>query len=42
LPGAIVLDGRFTAAFDMDWADLFAAIVPGDEVPRKKLAPDVI
>jgi Haloacid dehalogenase-like hydrolase len=41
LPGTIVLDGRFTAALGKDWADLFAAIVAGDEVPRKKPAPDV-
>jgi HAD superfamily hydrolase (TIGR01509 family) len=35
------IDVLLTAALGRDWADLFAAIVAGDEVPNKKPAPDV-
>jgi HAD superfamily hydrolase (TIGR01509 family) len=35
------IDALFAAALGSDWADSFAAIVAGDEVPKKKPAPDV-
>jgi HAD superfamily hydrolase (TIGR01509 family) len=35
------VDVLLTAALGKDWADLFVAIVAGDEVPDKKPAPDV-
>ena len=35
------IDALLAAVLGKDWADLFAAIVAGDEVPRKKPAPDV-
>ncbi len=35
------IDALLTAALGKDWSELFAAIVAGDEVPRKKPAPDV-
>lgn len=35
------IDVLLTAALGKDWADLFVAIVAGDEVPSKKPAPDV-
>jgi HAD superfamily hydrolase (TIGR01509 family) len=35
------IDALLSVALGSDWADLFAAIVAGDDVPRKKPAPDV-
>ena len=35
------IDALLAAALGEDWADLFAVIVAGDEVPRKKPEPDV-
>ena len=35
------IDALLASALGQDWADLFAAIVAGDEVPGKKPAPDV-
>lgn len=35
------IDALLAAQWGADWVDLFAAIVAGDEVPRKKPAPDV-
>jgi len=35
------IDVLLTAALGKGWADLFAAVVAGDEVPSKKPAPDV-
>jgi len=35
------IDALLTSAFGKDWADSFAAIVAGDEVSKKKPAPDV-
>ena len=35
------IDALLTAELGKDWMELFAAIVAGDEVPRKKPAPDV-
>jgi len=35
------VDVLLTAALGKDWANLFVAIVAGDEVPSKKPAPDV-
>lgn len=35
------IDALLAAALGSDWADSFAAIVAGDEVPKKKPAPDV-
>jgi len=35
------IDALLSVALGADWADRFDAIVAGDEVPRKKPAPDV-
>jgi HAD superfamily hydrolase (TIGR01509 family) len=35
------IDGLLSAALGKDWAGRFDAVVAGDEVPRKKPAPDV-
>jgi HAD superfamily hydrolase (TIGR01509 family) len=35
------IDALLAAAIGRGWADLFGAVVAGDEVPRKKPAPDV-
>ncbi|MCC8936640.1 HAD family hydrolase [Bradyrhizobium sp. Arg68] len=35
------IDALLSVALGRDWADLFEAIVAGDDVPRKKPAPDV-
>ncbi|WP_166293964.1 MULTISPECIES: HAD family hydrolase [unclassified Bradyrhizobium] len=35
------IDALLSVALGLDWADLFEAIVAGDDVPRKKPAPDV-
>jgi HAD superfamily hydrolase (TIGR01509 family) len=35
------IDVLLTIALGKNWEDMFAAIVAGDEVPRKKPAPDV-
>jgi HAD superfamily hydrolase (TIGR01509 family) len=35
------IDALLSVALAKDWTDLFAAIVAGDDVPRKKPAPDV-
>ena len=35
------IDALFASALGRNWADAFAAIVAGDEVPKKKPAPDV-
>ncbi|MGA2995667.1 HAD-IA family hydrolase [Bradyrhizobium sp.] len=35
------IDALLASALGNDWADSFAAIVAGDEVPNKKPAPDV-
>jgi len=35
------IDALLAAALGQDWADWFAAIVAGDEVSKKKPAPDV-
>ena len=35
------IDALLAAALGEDWTNLFAVIVAGDEVPRKKPAPDV-
>jgi HAD superfamily hydrolase (TIGR01509 family) len=35
------IDGLLSVALGKNWSDLFEVIVAGDEVPRKKPAPDV-
>ncbi|QPF87219.1 HAD family hydrolase [Bradyrhizobium genosp. L] len=35
------IDALLSVALGLDWADLFETIVAGDDVPRKKPAPDV-
>ncbi|WGS18176.1 MULTISPECIES: HAD family hydrolase [unclassified Bradyrhizobium] len=35
------IDALLAVALGLDWADLFETIVAGDDVPRKKPAPDV-
>jgi HAD superfamily hydrolase (TIGR01509 family) len=35
------IDGLLSAALGKNWSDIFEVIVAGDEVPRKKPAPDV-
>ena len=35
------IDALLTAALGKNWSEIFAVIVAGDEVPRKKPAPDV-
>ena len=35
------IEALLSVALGRDWADLFEAIVAGDDVPRKKPAPDV-
>lgn len=35
------VDGLLSAALGKSWSDVFEVIVAGDEVPRKKPAPDV-
>jgi len=35
------IDALLSVALAKDWTDLFAAVVAGDDVPRKKPAPDV-
>ncbi|HEX7923836.1 MAG TPA: HAD-IA family hydrolase [Bradyrhizobium sp.] len=35
------IDALLSVALGLDWADLFEAIIAGDDVPRKKPAPDV-
>jgi HAD superfamily hydrolase (TIGR01509 family) len=35
------IDALLTAALDRDWRTMFAAVVAGDDVARKKPAPDV-
>ncbi|MDW4662891.1 HAD-IA family hydrolase, partial [Escherichia coli] len=35
------IDALLSVALGLGWADLFETIVAGDDVPRKKPAPDV-
>ncbi|KWV58619.1 phosphatase [Bradyrhizobium macuxiense] len=35
------IDALLAVALGLDWADLFETVVAGDDVPRKKPAPDV-
>ncbi len=35
------MDALLSASLDRDWKKLFSTVVAGDDVPRKKPAPDV-